>query len=167
MPLLGPILGQTSERLLQLYVMSTIGMLREVYGNNGMLLRRNVWKDPLLRDKVKNYTRSGLVPHRIREWDIGTLGHYAGYHCSWCYTPEGIRTKLLSAQKHDKPRWGDYPEKTNLTYIEQLIRTGGWFDDTKPFIAVTDQNDPFYAPTFFRDRPDRFGYLLEKPGIKP
>lgn len=38
---------------------------------------------------------------------------------------------MLSAQKHDTPRWGNYPEKTNLTYIANLIRTGGWFDDTR------------------------------------
>jgi len=42
----------------------------------------------------------------------------------------------MSAQKHDKPRWGDYPEKLNLTYIEGLIQKGGWFDGSKPFIPV-------------------------------
>ena len=65
------------------------------------------------------------------EWDLGSLGHYAGHHCSWCYDPQGIRTKLESAQKHDKPRWGDFPEKTDLKYIAGLIREGGWFDDTR------------------------------------
>jgi len=82
-----------------------------------------------------------------REFDIGKLGKYAGFHCSWCYRPEGIRTKLLSAQKHDKPRWGDYPEKTELPYIARLIRDGEWFDGGKPFIdAAEGKGEPHYAP---------------------
>jgi beta-1,4-mannosyl-glycoprotein beta-1,4-N-acetylglucosaminyltransferase len=39
------------ERLLTLYVACTMGMLRKVYGNNAMLLRRNVWSDSLLADR--------------------------------------------------------------------------------------------------------------------
>ena len=160
MPLLGALLANApSERLLQLWVVSTVGMLKNVYGNNGMLLRRNVWRDKLLADRLRNYTASG---HAIKEWDAGTLGHYAGFHCSWCYSPEGIRTKLLSAQKHDKPRWGDYPEKTDLNYIKKLIAAGGWFDDTQPFLPVNDKTDPFYAPKYMQDRPEQFGYLLDR-----
>jgi beta-1,4-mannosyl-glycoprotein beta-1,4-N-acetylglucosaminyltransferase len=132
-----------------------------VYDNNAMLLRRNVWENDLLEAKLKNYTKSG---HEIREWDAGKLGHYAGYHCSWCYNPEGIRTKLLSAQKHDKPRWGDYPEKTDVSYISGLIQKGGWFDGKKPFIKVTDTEQTFYAPQYIKDNRDRFRYLLERPG---
>ena len=120
--------------------------------------RRNVWDNSLLKDKVTNYTSSG---HVIKQWDIGTIDHYAGYHCSWCYSPEGIRTKLLSAQKHDSPRWGDYPEKTDVKYIAGLIKTGGWFDDTKPFIRVKDPGHQFYAPKFILDNPQRFKYLLK------
>ena len=102
----------------------------------------------------------------LSEWDAGGLGHYAGHHCSWCYSPEGIRTKLLSAQKHDKPRWGDYPEKTDLGYIADLVRVGGWFDDTRPLLPVPreDRGAEFYAPRFIREHPDRFGYLLHPPG---
>ena len=132
-------------------------MLNDVYGNNAMLLRRNVWNNDLLKEKFKNYTKP------IKEWDIGKLGHYAGYHCSWCYTPEGIRTKLLSAQKHDKPRWGDYPEKTNVTYISNLIKTGGWFDGKKPFIFVNENDEEFYAPPYIISHREKFQYLLELP----
>ncbi len=69
---------------------------------------------------------------------------------------------MLSAQKHDSPRWGDYPEKTNLTYIGNLIRDGEWFDGDRPFIFASPAIDgeKFYAPDFMRQRPDRFGYLL-------
>ena len=160
-PLIGKLMkSKPKERLLQLWVACTLGMLRDVYSNNAMLLRRNVWDNELLSDKVKNYTTtSGNV---IREWDVGKLGHYAGYHCSWCYSPDGIRTKLLSAQKHDKPRWGDYPEKTNLSYIANLIHTGGWFDGTRPFIQELFTPDKkFYAPQYMLEHRDRFRHLLE------
>ena len=100
----------------------------------------------------------------FHEWDLGSIGHYAGYHCSWCYDPEGIRTKLLSAQKHDKPRWGDYPEKTDVNYIAKLIRTGGWFDDTQPFIKnYPDAHPKNYAPKYILDNKDKFKYLLDPP----
>ncbi len=161
MPFLGKLLAsEPTERLLQLWVACTIGMLRDVYGNNGMLMRRNVWSDDLLKKRVEKYGRS-----KIREWDFGKLDYYAGFHCSWCYNPEGIRTKLLSAQKHDKPRWGDYPEKTNVTYIAELIRTGGWFDGTHPYIRVDEAKTPekVYAPEFMRRNRRQFQHLLELP----
>ena len=100
----------------------------------------------------------------FHEWDLGSLDHYAGYHCSWCYTPEGIRTKLLSAQKDDKPRWGNYPEKTDVNYIAKLIRTGGWFDDTQPFLRTEEgKSQKFYAPKYMLDNRQKFEYLLSPP----
>jgi len=67
---------------------------------------------------------------RIQAWSAGGSGKdVAGWHCSWCLEPDGIRTKLVSAQNGDFPRWGDYPAKLNITYIEGLIARGVWFDD--------------------------------------
>ena len=123
-----------------------------------VICRRNVWDNDLLKERVVNYTSEG---HVIKQWDIGTLDHYAGFHCSWCYSPEGIRTKLMSAQKHDSPRWGDFPEKTNVSYISKLIQTGGWFDDTHPFIKVKDYKHKFYAPKYIVENADRLTYLLK------
>ena len=71
------------------------------------------------------------------EWTLGGLGHYGGWHCSWCYEPQGIRQKLVSAQRHDKPRWGDYPEKLDLDYIARLVEEGEWFDGKRPFIRFS------------------------------
>ena len=68
-----------------------------------MFCRRNVWSDPLLADRLANYTKSSSSSNgvrRVREWTAGAVGHYAGYHCSWCYHPEGIRTKFVAL----KPR---------------------------------------------------------------
>lgn len=152
-----------SERLLVLAVICTLGMLKEVFHDNAMLLRRNVYEDPILSERLSNYVRSG---HGVREWTAGSLGHYAGFHCSWCYTPEGIRTKLLSAQKHDSPRWGDYPDKTNVTYIAGLIRSGAWFDGTKTFILVPEnEKSDLYAPKYILNHADRFRSLLHRPEI--
>ena len=152
-------LSEEQSKVFSISFYSFKGMLKTVYSDNGMLLRRNVWESDLLKEKLKNYTQSG---HTIKEWEIGKLGHFAGYHCSWCYSPEGIRTKLLSAQKHDKPRWGDYPEKTDLKYIADLIKTGGWFDDTTPYIRVNEEKEKkFYAPPYILNHRDKFRYLLE------
>lgn len=82
-----------------------------------------------------------------------------------CYRPEGIRLKLTSAQKDDKPRWGDYKEKLDLDYIAGLIRTGHWFDGSKPFFLVKAQRsgDERYAPAFVWRNRQRFDYLLNPP----
>jgi len=162
-PLLGNLLNTgKAERLLTLYVACTVGMLSEVYGNNAMLLRRNVWSHSLLKQRLANYTRLHDKP---REWTMGDSPHYAGFHCSWCYSPEGIRTKMSSAQRHDKPRWGDYPEKMELGYIESLIRNGGWFDGKHPFIKVDRRSSPseVYAPQYFLENEDLFESLLVPP----
>ena len=81
------------------------------------------------------------------------------------FPPSGIRTKMASAQRHDKPRWGDFPEKMELPYIRELVRTGGWFDGEHPFLAV-DQgsvDEDVYAPSYFREHSERFRYLIERP----
>ena len=73
---------------------------------------------------------------------------------------------MLSAQKHDSPRWGDYPEKTNVTYIAGLIENGEWFDGTSPFIPVEEEEEDgnrFYAPEFFLARREKYRYLLQVP----
>eukprot|EP00096_Caligus_rogercresseyi_P011072 TRINITY_DN4245_c0_g1_i1.p1 TRINITY_DN4245_c0_g1~~TRINITY_DN4245_c0_g1_i1.p1 ORF type:complete len:387 (+),score=60.14 TRINITY_DN4245_c0_g1_i1:421-1581(+) len=153
--LLNYIYNTQSEKLLQLYNVCTLGMMEKVYGNNAMLLRKNAYKHKKLKKAFKVYAAS----HDVRVWNIGTLGHYAGYHCSWCFDPEGIRRKLLSAQKNDNPRWGDYPEKTNLTYIQTLIKSGGWFDGTHPYIRV-EPMDKNYAPDYVLRNADKYEYLL-------
>ena len=67
---------------------------------------------------------------RVQAWTAGTRdSDVAGWHCSWCLDVQGIRTKLTSAQNGDFPRWGDYPDRLNATYIEGLIARGVWFDN--------------------------------------
>jgi len=158
--------GARKEKLLTLYVACTLGMLKEVYGNNAFHLRRNVYENKLLKERVQNYTKTH---DKLKEWTLGASPYYAGHHCSWCTDPQGIRLKLETAQRHDKPRWGDYPEKLDLDYIQGLIETGGWFDGSRPFIpahrALGDES--VYAPKYFVDNWEKYKYLLEPPVRSP
>jgi hypothetical protein len=99
------------------------------------LTRRLDSKDILLRNPeatvVCAVTRCGDTFRTPVEWPPGVkIPWYFIFYF------QGIREKLLSAQRHDTPRWGDYPEKTELPYIEELIRRGEWFDGSKPFIPI-------------------------------
>ena len=100
-----------------------------VYGNNAMNLRSNKWQDINRDYTLNNHPQPG-------EWILGNSPHYAGFHCSWCFPPGGILVKLSSAQSEDKPRWGDYPDKMELGYLQSLVKTGQWFDGQFPFIWV-------------------------------
>ena len=60
-PIIGNLFAKPpKERLLQLWVVSTVGMLRDVYVSNGMLLRRNVHDNKILKDRKHNYTMKGM-----------------------------------------------------------------------------------------------------------
>lgn len=148
------------EDVTKIVAIATMRMVREVYDGKVMSIRRNYLATPPLLGKVEVYAKSG---HSVMEWIIGRVGAYAGFHCSWCYKPEGIRLKLASAQKDDKPRWGDYPEKMDLGYIAGLIRNGRWFDNSQPFFLVKPEQDRSYAPSYMLEHRNKFSYLLDPP----
>uniref|UniRef100_F6VPP4 Beta-1,4-mannosyl-glycoprotein 4-beta-N-acetylglucosaminyltransferase n=1 Tax=Monodelphis domestica TaxID=13616 RepID=F6VPP4_MONDO len=136
----------------------TIDMLLTVYGTDGILLRRRQY-----------YTMPGFrqyenrTGHILVQWSLGSPLHFAGWHCSWCFTPEGIYFKMVSAQNGDFPRWGDYEDKRDLNYIRELIRTGGWFDGTRQVYPPADPSEHMYAPKYLLRNYPRFHYLLENP----
>ncbi|XP_068177115.1 beta-1,4-mannosyl-glycoprotein 4-beta-N-acetylglucosaminyltransferase isoform X2 [Antennarius striatus] len=136
----------------------TLGMLRAVYDGDGIKLRRREY-----------YTMSGFrkyendTGHILVQWSIGSPFHFAGWHCSWCFTPEGIYFKLVSAQNGDFPRWGDYEDKRDLNYIRDLIKTGGWFDGSLQEYPLADPKEHMYAPKYMLEHFDRYRYLLENP----
>ena len=74
---------------------------------------------------------------------------YAGYHCSWCLTPEGISVKLQSAIHQDFPRWGDYPDKLDIEYLTNLTQTG--FQDLQLYNFVLRQY-AWYHSSIMGDR---------------
>ncbi|XP_051985808.1 beta-1,4-mannosyl-glycoprotein 4-beta-N-acetylglucosaminyltransferase [Xyrauchen texanus] len=140
----------------------TIGMLKDVYDSDGIRLRRREYYTMPGFRKYENDTRHILV-----QWSIGSPFHFAGWHCSWCFTPEGIHFKLISAQNGDFPRWGDYEDKRNLNYIRELIQTGGWFDGSVQEYPPTNPNEHMYAPKYMLDHYNHYRYLLENPYARP
>lgn len=136
----------------------TVGMLRDVYDGDGIKLRRREYYTMPGFRKYENQTGHILV-----QWSVGSPFHFAGWHCSWCFTPEGIHFKLISAQNGDFPRWGDYEDKRDLNYIRQLIRTGGWFDGSLQEYPPADPKEHMYAPKYMLDHYDKYHYLLVNP----
>ncbi|XP_018114325.1 beta-1,4-mannosyl-glycoprotein 4-beta-N-acetylglucosaminyltransferase isoform X2 [Xenopus laevis] len=136
----------------------TIGMLHYVYGMDGIRLRRREYYTMPNFRQYENKTGHILV-----QWSVGSPLHFAGWHCSWCFTPEGIYYKLISAQNGDFPRWGDYEDKRDLNYIRWLIKTGGWFDGTKQEYPPADPHEHMYAPKYIMENSQRFGYLVKNP----
>lgn len=134
-----------------------MGMVWEVCKNNTFLIRKDMSDNQEFQEDLSEYQNDG---HLVSAWTAGTKEHYAGFHCSWCYNPEGIRTKLLSAHVDDKPRWGDFPEKLDLNYIHGLIRKGEWFDGTHPFFMSDWEKEEQYAPKYILEHPQEFTQLL-------
>ncbi|KAM9314195.1 beta-1,4-mannosyl-glycoprotein 4-beta-N-acetylglucosaminyltransferase [Pholidichthys leucotaenia] len=139
----------------------TLGMLRDVYDGDGIKLRRREYYTLPGFRKYENDTGHILV-----QWSVGSPFHFAGWHCSWCFTPEGIYFKLVSAQNGDFPRWGDYEDKRDLNYIRELIRTGGWFDGSVQEYPPVDPKEHMYAPKYMLEHYNRYHYLLENPYSK-
>ena len=76
---------------------------------------------------------------------------------------EGVRIKLISAQRADGPRWGDYYEKLDLKYLSNLIENGIWFDGSQIFKMVTQSHESDYAPEYILANSDKFKSLLVPP----
>uniref|UniRef100_A0A8C3LP14 Beta-1,4-mannosyl-glycoprotein 4-beta-N-acetylglucosaminyltransferase n=2 Tax=Phasianinae TaxID=9072 RepID=A0A8C3LP14_CHRPC len=136
----------------------TMGMLQAVYATDGIRLRR---REYYTMPGFRQYENS--TGHILVQWSLGSPLHFAGWHCSWCFTPEGIYFKLVSAQNGDFPRWGDYEDKRDLNYIRELIRTGGWFDGTTQEYPPADPKEHMYAPKYLLKNYQQFHYLLENP----
>lgn len=107
-------------------------------------------------------------------WKAGRYGgELAGWHCSWCCDVECIRDKLVSAINGDFPRWGDYPEKRNITYLRHLVKHGLWFDDVSKqiprslssFSVSTDTISSSFAPSSVLRHEDRFKHLIFNPYV--
>ncbi|CAB1415880.1 unnamed protein product [Pleuronectes platessa] len=136
----------------------TVGMLSDVYDGDGIKLRRREYYTMPGFRKYENDTGHILV-----QWSVGSPFHFAGWHCSWCFTPEGIYFKLVSAQNGDFPRWGDYEDKRDLSYIRDLIRTGGWFDGSLQEYPPVDPKEHMYAPKYMLEHFDRYRVPPSEP----
>ncbi|XP_063882141.1 beta-1,4-mannosyl-glycoprotein 4-beta-N-acetylglucosaminyltransferase-like isoform X3 [Scylla paramamosain] len=141
---------------------ATLGMLKKVLFNNVFFIRTNVfWRYYEVFKRLKKYRDE--QGHLVKEWVIGKAGHYAGWHCSWCFSPVDIVLKMDSAQANDEPRWGNMPDKKNLTYIASRIAEGVWFDDKEHFLPVSNTRQKHYAPGYLLQHPALYRSLLYHP----
>ena len=117
--------------------------------------RRLLWSPPGTKMKKK---RVGL----------------AKYHLSYNFTPIFLAVTMENGAKLWKTqiiipnniwlffRWGDYPSKTDLAYIRNLVRDGKWFNDKETFSPVA-QTFYMYAPSYVMENEAKFKYLLINP----
>lgn len=113
-------------------------------------------------DKTEEYKqKSGK---EISMWYMGAvreeegISNFAGWHCTYCFTVEGIRVKMMSLINEDFPRWGDDWKKLEVEDVRRRIRNGVWFDE-KPEKLIPP-NDRFAPQHLVRHR-KRFNYLFE------
>ncbi|CAN8002692.1 unnamed protein product, partial [Ixodes hexagonus] len=131
----------------------TVAYLREVYGDDSNLVRRN---------------ERGLAMHNARTSDAGTVRtswtvkgvppKYAGWHCSWCFDITGIQFKLTSSQRDDGIRWGNFAENSDASHIQLLREQGRYFDKSAPLKRADGYRA---APDYLLQDPRRWRYLLE------
>ncbi|XP_013776586.1 beta-1,4-mannosyl-glycoprotein 4-beta-N-acetylglucosaminyltransferase-like [Limulus polyphemus] len=150
---------QELKKTIRIRAVSTIKVLKEVWKNDAIELRRENMLETYRRTSNNNYSVS------LNPWFLGSNEFHAGWHCSWCFSPAGIQIKLRSAQEDDGIRWGDFPEKYNLVYIKTLIRDGLWFDNTKTVVKrnVFSYDD---APYYALKNAERFKHLLQNPFVE-
>ena len=85
-------------------------------------MKKEAWNEPML-ENILDLRSTSLTIARHRSVGIWPI-YGGGWHCSWCFGPEGIRKKLLDAPKSDYPRFGDDVAKTTVDYIKRLIKHG-------------------------------------------
>ena len=139
----------------------SVAMLKWIFDGYLYRLRRatkHMTDNPRLVDEYK-YKAGG----RIHTWSFGSAALPSGWHCSWCFRPEGIRFKMLAAHVSDMPRWGAFPSKLGLGYIRKTIELGLWFDDETRLVATNTNDTELYAPEYIRNNAEKFRHLLKVP----
>ena len=143
----------------------TMGMLLHVYAKRAINIRTG---EHFLKNDGAHDLNSYLMHEKnvsVYFWSFGNPEYQAGWHCSWCCDPACIQTKLISAQNGDFPRWGSFPEKTNIHYIISRIQTGVWFDNVTKLVSSNSTGINFTMPFFLKNRKKHLS-LLENPYSK-
>ena len=84
----------------------SLDVLNIVYNNDSSLLRKGDYF------KESNGLPRSYPGLHVDLDQVSVL--HAGWHCSWCFQPEGIRAKLLDAPNSDFPRYGSDKAKVLL-----------------------------------------------------
>ena len=142
----------------EIYAGATFRMMASVFNMDANNLRRKTYSIQR-SEMVQAYAQK--LNTELGPLVIGDRKHPAGYHCSWCSTSTGIRTKLISAINADFPRWGDYPQKCQIAYIESLVSAGRWFTEDLCFETVLS-NDTLFAPAYIKQHAEQYKYLLQR-----
>ena len=85
-------------------------MLNIVYNNDSSLLRKGDYF------KESNGLPRSYPGLHVDLAQVSVM--HAGWHCSWCFQPEGIRAKLLDAPNSDFPRYGSDKAKVLLYRLD-------------------------------------------------
>lgn len=122
----------------------TIGMMREAYQSNSMILQRQFNGDLNERDTL------GLV--------IGDLNHYGGWYCYLCEAPANI---LVGLDEKIKSREIDIEETVDVPFVEDLIGSGLWLDGKTNLLRVTKSRDSYFAPETILNNTWKYDWLVE------
>uniref|UniRef100_A0A8C5QCU1 Beta-1,4-mannosyl-glycoprotein 4-beta-N-acetylglucosaminyltransferase n=1 Tax=Leptobrachium leishanense TaxID=445787 RepID=A0A8C5QCU1_9ANUR len=98
----------------------TIGMLRTVYGTDGIRLRRREYYTMPNFRQYENKTGHILV-----QWSLGSPLHFAGWHCSWCFPPEAHPTLIdddHAGPSHHVPGAVSSPESTIEDHMNSCVQ---------------------------------------------
>ena len=141
----------------------SVGFFKDFYGYDASLVKGEHFN----KDNDKNKRLKEIYKEKGKRIQVFKCSNDAGWHCSYCFKPEGIRKKLLDAPRSDWPRWGDDAVKSSVPYIKDLIKTGQNFDG-KYFRGsadniLTEQKDPDFAPKYMILHPEKFKHLLVNP----
>ncbi|KAG5314582.1 MGAT3 acetylglucosaminyltransferase, partial [Acromyrmex insinuator] len=122
----------------------TVGLMRNAYQSNSLVLRQQLDGDTSERDIL------GLV--------IGDLNHYGGWYCNLCQAPAniiiGLRNKVQSKEI--------YIEKTiDVPFVEDLIGSGLWLDGKTNLLRVSKSRDSYFAPETILNNTWKYDWLVE------
>jgi beta-1,4-mannosyl-glycoprotein beta-1,4-N-acetylglucosaminyltransferase len=141
----------------------SVGFFKDFYNYDASLIRGSEFKT----ENDKNRKAKAIYKNKGKRIEMFNCSQDAGWHCSYCFKPEGIRKKLLDAPLSDWPRWGDDPKKCSVDYIKLLIKNGQNFDEKylrgSGNNMLTEMKDPEFAPQFMINHPEKFNYLLKNP----
>ncbi|XP_017875636.1 beta-1,4-mannosyl-glycoprotein 4-beta-N-acetylglucosaminyltransferase isoform X1 [Ceratina calcarata] len=122
----------------------TIGLMREAYQSNSIMLDRLEGGDLSERDSL------GLV--------IGDLNHYGGWYCYLCQSPSNIITSL---QNKVKSKEIEIEKTIDVPFIEDLIGSGLWLDGKTTLLRVSKSRDPYFAPEIILNNTWKYDWLVE------
>lgn len=124
---------------------STVGLTRETYRTNSMVLQRDFTSETSERDVL------GLV--------IGDLNHYGGWYCNYCQAPANIIIALRRDTSKSKEL--RFEKNADVPFVEDLIGTGVWLDGKTNLLRAYKSRDPYFAPETVLANTWKYDWLVD------